>query len=287
MSERIGVIGLGRMGRAIAARLVHAGMTVSGWTRSGLDPEEAAALGIAAAGTLDDLVSAADMLILSLIDDAAVSDVLGRLATFDLDGRLVVETSTVSPATVRAAAAAIETAGGRIVDAPISGGPEMVRDGTIGLFVGGAPRDVARFAPIAARLSDRVVAVGGLGAGHAAKIVNNVALGGVWQVMIEAMRLGGRLGLDLEKSVDILRDSPAAPPSFRTRIPKILGEDSEVGFPVSGVLKDQRLFLAIAEEIGEPLPALSAACENFEKAAASGHAEDDLAVGVAARVTGR
>jgi 3-hydroxyisobutyrate dehydrogenase len=279
MQERIGVIGLGRMGRALALRLAGQGLAVTGWTRSGAVPE-----GVAAAGTVGDAVAASDILLLSLFDDAAVRAVLASLATCDLTGRLVVETSTVSPAVVREAAPAIEAAGGRIVDAPISGGPEMVAAGTIGLFVGGAAADVARFDPVARRLSDRVLPVGALGAGHAAKIVNNVALGGAWQAMIEAVRLGARLGLDLETMVALLAESPASNPSFRTRVPKILGTDRAVGFPVAGVLKDQELFLRIAAGAGEPLPALAAARDNFAAAVEDGHGDEDLARVIAARL---
>jgi 3-hydroxyisobutyrate dehydrogenase len=274
MTERICVIGLGRMGRAMAARLAGQGLCVTAWTRSGGDPAPA---GVTLAATLPDAVTAADILILSLFDDTAVQEVLGRLAALDLTGRLVAETSTVAPSVVREAAPAIHAAGGRIVDAPVSGGPEMVAAGTVGLFVGGAAEDVARFRPIAARFAARVTPVGALGAGYAAKIMNNVALGGVWQAMIESMRLGARLGLDLETMADILSESPAASASFRTRLPKIMGEDREVGFPVSGVLKDQDLFLRIAGEVGEALPALAAARNNFSAVARDGHGDEDLA----------
>ena len=278
MDERIGVIGLGRMGRAIAGRLVAEGLNVTGWTRSGADPGVA---GLALAASPEAAVAASDVRILSLFDDAAVRQVLGRLAELDLSGRLIIDTSTVSPGIVRDAAPAIEAAGGRLIDAPISGGPEMVAAGTIGLFVGGSPGDVARFQPLAARLSSRVLTMGGLGAGHAAKIVNNVALNGAWQVMIESMRLGARLGLEFETMVGLLEHSPASTPAFRARVPKILGHDPEVGFPISGIVKDQTLFLALAAELGEPLPALAAAHENYARLAEEGHGDADLGRGVA------
>jgi 3-hydroxyisobutyrate dehydrogenase len=281
MDERIGVIGLGRMGRALAARLASQGVRVTGWTRRGIGAADAGALGIAPAADLAAAVAASDILLLSLFDDAAVRHVLARLAELDLSGRLVVETSTVSPGVVRDAAPAIDAAGGRLIDAPISGGPEMVAAGTIGLFVGGSPEDVARFQPLATHLTSRISTVGGLGAGHAAKIVNNVALNGAWQVMIESMRLGLRLGLDFETMVRLLEHSPASNPAFRARVPKILGQDPEVGFPISGILKDQSLFLALAAELGEPLPALAAAHGNFARLAEEGHGGEDLARGVA------
>jgi 3-hydroxyisobutyrate dehydrogenase-like beta-hydroxyacid dehydrogenase len=281
MDERIGVIGLGRMGRALAARLAARGCRVTGWTRRGIGAADAEALGIAPAPDLPAAVAASDVLLLSLFDDRAVKEVLARLADLDLSGRLVVETSTVAPELVRDAAPAIEAAGGRLIDAPISGGPEMVAAGTIGLFVGGSPENIARFRPLAEHLASIVLPVGGLGAGHAAKVVNNVALNGAWQVMIESIRLGARLGLDFETMVRLLENSPASNPAFRARVPKILGRDPEVGFPISGILKDQTLFLAIAARLGEPLPALAAAHENYSRLAEDGHGDEDLARGIA------
>ena len=285
MQERIGVIGLGRMGRALAARLAGQGAPVAGWTRSGLSAADADALGIVAAADLPGLVAVSDVLLLSLFDDAAVREMLARLARLDLAGRLIVETSTVSPAVVREAAPAIEAAGGRLIDAPISGGPEMVAAGTIGLFLGGAPEDVARLDPLARLLSDRVLPVGALGAGHAAKIVNNVALGGMWQTTLEALRLGQRLGLERDTMLGVLERSPGTGPALRDRLPKIRGEDMTVGFSVAGILKDQDLFLAVAEAAGEPLPALAAARENFRAVAAAGHGEEDLARMIALRLS--
>lgn len=119
--------------------------------------------------------------------------------------------------------------------------------------------------------------VGALGAGHAAKIVNNVALNGAWQVMIEAKRLGSRLGLELEAMVGFLQDSPASNPAFRARVPKILGQDREVGFTVAGALKDQDLCLGIASQVSESLPALAAARDHFAQAVRDGHGDKDVA----------
>jgi 3-hydroxyisobutyrate dehydrogenase-like beta-hydroxyacid dehydrogenase len=163
MGERIAVLGLGRMGRAMAQTLADKGLDVTGWTRSGATSDD-----FTVAATLEEAASAADMLILSLLDDAAVRSVLDRLAGLDLSGRLVVETSTVSPAVVRDMAGRIEAAGGQLMDAPISGGPEMVASGTAGLLMGGREADMVRFEPVGAHLSNRMLRVGPLGSGAAA-----------------------------------------------------------------------------------------------------------------------
>lgn len=264
MDERIGIVGLGRMGWALAARMAAQGATVTGWTRSGADIAAAQADGFQCVSRIEDLVARSDVLILSLFDDAAVRDVLGELSALELSGRLVVETSTVSPNVVRGAALAISQAGGDLIDAPISGGPDMVAAGTVGVFVGGSADAVARFAPVVALLSEKVAHVGALGAGASAKIVNNMALTGMWEVLSEALETGAGLGLEFETMLGFLEKSPAASPAFLQRLPTIKGESDVVGFSVSGIAKDAALMVATSQELNREATALKAALARFE-----------------------
>ncbi|WP_117193252.1 NAD(P)-dependent oxidoreductase [Rhizobium terrae] len=285
--ERIGIAGLGRMGAAMAERLAREGFAVMGWTRSGLPAEKADNLGIAAAGDLAALAAASDIVILALLDDAAVHTTLEALAACDLAGKLVVDTSTVSPETLRAHRKAMEAKGAALLDAPISGGPEMLLAGTVGLFIGGAERDFQRFGPVAETLSNRIHHVGRLGDGASAKLVNNMMLMGLWQVMKEAIKLGGAAGLSREKMIDILTGSPAASPAMRSRLPVILGETEAVGFPVSGVLKDMGVVFDLAGHLGVETPAIRASHASFAQAAAMGFAEADLGTVVRLALEGR
>lgn len=277
MSERIGVLGLGRMGAALAAKAAREGFEVCGWTRSGGDAQAANAAGYRLCATLPEAVDASGMLLLSLFDDAAVTEVLDALAGLDLTGKLVVETSTVSPAIVRGKAAAIEAVGGRLIDAPISGGPEMVAAGTMGLFIGGADAEVARFRGVADRLSNRVAHIGRLGDGVAAKIVNNVALAGSFAAALDAMRLGRALDLDPETMVAFLEQSPGTTPMFKSRAAAILGRDDSVGFSVDGALKDAAVFLEVARRQGVDLPAMEQMQRLFRQGAETGLGGSDVA----------
>jgi len=284
MSERIGVIGLGRMGWALAARLGSQGLEVRGWTRSGADPESAKASGFVAVAELDELVAGSDVLILSLFDEAAARDVLAKLALQDLSDKLVVETSTVTPQVVRDCEEAIISAGGRLIDAPISGGPEMVAAGTMGLFIGGDGSDVARFMPIAETGSNRVAHVGPLGAGAAMKIVNNVALAGSFQAAGEALELGNAMGLEFATMLNLISSGPAATPMFRARVPKILGDDPEVGFSLDGADKDSSVFLGAARQYNVKLPAMEAAARNVRAAVDAGLGHRDVAARIRYRL---
>jgi 3-hydroxyisobutyrate dehydrogenase len=273
----IGIIGLGRMGSAMARRLANKGFRVAAWTRSGFSLETATEMGIEAAVDLRALVQASDILILALLDDAAVHAVLEALAAAGPDGKLIVDTSTVSPQTLRSREAELARAGAGLLDAPISGGPEMLLEGKVGLYIGGTDADFQRFLPVAEALSDRIHHVGKLGDGAAAKLVNNMMLMGLWQSMKEALQLGKKAGLSRAKMIEILSGSPAASPAMKTRLPVVLGETEAVGFPVSGVVKDARVVRDFAAELGVSIPAVAASLASFEATVDAGFGEADLA----------
>lgn len=274
---RIGVLGLGRMGRAMAARLAAQDFAVCGWTRGGMAPEAARALGLAALQDIAGMADAAEIIILSLSDDAAVTEMATTLSRGNLAGRLVVDTSTVGPDTLRRQAGAIARAGGAALDAPISGGPDMVALGKAGFYIGGDAADVARFMPVAEALSDRIHHVGPLGTGAAAKIVNNMMLMGFWQALKEALSVGKRAGLDLDTMLKVLGTSPAASGAFQHRLPVLRGESDAVGFSVAGVVKDGAMFSRVAGTLQVETPAIAAAIASFRAYDAAGHGDEDLA----------
>lgn len=137
--ERIGVIGLGRMGSAIARRMTTEGLNVAAWTRSGRPVD-----GVNSAPDLETLVQHSDTLILNLLDDVAVADMLDAILMHDLTGKQIIETSTVTPGLLIDRIDAITTKGASAVDAPISGGPELVLAGACGVFIGGNAASAAR-----------------------------------------------------------------------------------------------------------------------------------------------
>jgi 3-hydroxyisobutyrate dehydrogenase-like beta-hydroxyacid dehydrogenase len=275
--ERIGIIGLGRMGSAMAARFAAQGVTVTGWTRSGRAVE-----GVLQAPDLVALALASDTMILSLFDDAAVVEVLDTLLTFDIRGRLIVETSTVVPMLLTDRAAAFAAAGAAVVDAPVSGGPDMVLAGTCGIFIGGATDAAARAQAVLAALSGRIFHVGPLGTGLVMKTINNAMMQSYTTALTDMLRLAKRAGLPLEMALGILCGGPAAMPMIRDRLPKILGQDTEVGFPMSGILKDNDVFRRVAHAFGVETPGLALAAERYRAAIAEGFGDADPAALIAA-----
>lgn len=268
---------MGKMGSAVAKRLSNSGYRVSAWSRSGVSPEKAISLSVDAQPDVSSLLASSELVILSLSDDDAVTAVLDEMCRYPLTDKLIVDCSTVSPQTLRGQVGAIEAAGGRALDAPISGWPQMVSNGKAGLYVGGEDRDVAVFMPVAKLLSDRIHHVGGLGDGAAMKIVNNMMLGGYWQCLKEAMQVGKRAGLEPRAMLEILVGSPAANGSLAGKSAVILGQSDAVSFTADGIAGDLALFSRTALELGVDAPAISAALASYREFQAAGNGASDFA----------
>lgn len=270
--ERVGIIGLGRMGSVIARRMVSQGHDVTGWTRS-----HRSVAGITTVTGIDALVAQSDTLILSLYDDAAVGEVLDRLVTLDLSGKQIIETSTVAPSVLLDRMDRIATQGAVAVDAPISGGPELVLAGACGIFIGGDAAAAERAQASLSAISGRIFHVGPLGAGLVMKTINNTMIQTYIGALAELMPLAKRAGLPMETALNILCGGPASMPMLQDRMPKILGADPTVGFPLSAAQKDNGVFQRVAQAYGVTLPLLALAVHPQQTAIKAGFAEDDVA----------
>ncbi|MEP3278718.1 MAG: NAD(P)-dependent oxidoreductase [Stappiaceae bacterium] len=250
--DRIGIIGLGRMGSAIAQRMMAEGLAVQGWTRSGRRVD-----GVHGAKDLQSLVKSSDTLILSLFDDAAVASILDALLMYDLRGKQIIETSTVVPSILIDRIDKITAKGATAVDAPISGGPEMVLAGSCGIFVGGDEASATRARGSLSAISGRIFHVGPLGTGLVMKVINNGMLQAYFSGLADLMPLARRAGLPLETALRIVSGGPAGMPMLADRISKVLGDDKEVGFAMSGVFKDNDVFQRVLDSFGLRSPMLT------------------------------
>ncbi|PXW72589.1 3-hydroxyisobutyrate dehydrogenase [Loktanella sp. PT4BL] len=274
---KTGIIGLGRMGSAIAQRMRAQGHIVQGWTRSGRAVD-----GIATAANLSSLIDTCDTLILSLLDDTAVASVLDTCLTQDLTGKIIIDTSTVVPTIIKDRISRIEAKGALAVDAPISGGPELVLAGQCSVFIGGSDDAAARAEPILSAISGRVFHVGPLGTGLVMKTINNSMLQCYFSGLDDMMPLAKRAGLPLETALRILCGGPAGIPMIADRIPKILGDDETVGFEIQAAHKDNGVFQRVVEAYGLSSPILALAGERQKQALADGLGAKDPAALVTA-----
>lgn len=256
MTERIGVVGLGRMGLAMASTLARAGLAPLGFDLQEPMRARAAAAGIAATGTLAALFDEATIVVASLPDDAAVTDLVdGIINHGEGRGLLLVDTSTIEPATSRSLADSLAAAGHTMLDAPVSGGPAGAAAGTLTMLVGGCDAALARAKPVLDALAGKVVHVGANGAGHAAKLVNNLLCASHLLTNGEAMRLAAAAGLEPDRMLAAVNAASGRSAVSEVNMPRwILSGTFDSGFTMGLMRKDVRLALRLIEATGATAP---------------------------------
>ena len=200
--KTIGVIGLGNMGRGMALSLQRGGFTVVGTDASAGTRARLAADGVRVVESIQEVMAQADAVILSLPTAAIVAQVVAGpdgLLGHAKAGVLVVDTSTSHPETTRRLAAQLATVGMPLIDAPVSGGPKGAIGGTMTMVIGGAEADVARAEPVLAAMSAKRVHVGAVGAGHVAKIANNLLCAAHLAIAGEVTRMAEQAGVPTDR----------------------------------------------------------------------------------------
>ncbi|HWE28022.1 MAG TPA: NAD(P)-dependent oxidoreductase, partial [Polyangia bacterium] len=230
------------------------------------------------AATPADAARGADAIVMMLADPIAVHAVVdgsdGILAGLPPNA-LVVDMSTVDVATARVVDAKVRARGGRFVDAPVSGTRKPAVDGKLVIMAGGDPADVARARPLLETMG-RVVAVGGVGQGMAAKLVLN-GLGAHMMTGFSAMIvLAARLGLDLPAMLEVIGSGAFSSPLYAAKAPRMLARDFAPDFMLKLMHKDQELVLATAAEHGYAMPTLAAIRDVLAEAIAAGYGDGDL-----------
>jgi len=270
--SRVAVVGLGAMGGAIVTRLLATGHEVVVWNRSPGPLEAAVAEGAVAAATAAEAARQTELVITMVADPAALAAVTdgpdGILAGATA-GSALLQMATVGPEPVLALAGRMP-AGVDLVDCPVLGSISEATGGTLAVFVGGDPE---RARPVLSSLG-RVVPVGPIGAGSAAKLVANSTLFGVLGVLGEAVALGDGLGLPREATWEVLGASPLAAQAERRRGPLEAG-DPPLRFTLSLAGKDAGLVAEAAAGAGLTLPLAAAARGWLSDAIADGRGEDD------------
>jgi 3-hydroxyisobutyrate dehydrogenase len=277
--ERVGFLGLGTMGAAMAANLARAGFAVTAWNRSAGRAPELDDLGVARAATPAEVARATDALVVCVSDTPDVEDVLfGTNGVEDgaHDGLLVIDCSTIAPSDTRAFAERLAWAGVALVDAPVSGGSEGAQKATLTIFCGGAAEDVERARPILAAMGKTITHVGPSGSGQAVKAVNQVILAGTYLGVAEGIVLALRAGLDVGQVVEALGGGAAQSWVLANRSGRMIANDYPLGFKVALHRKDLGIALDLAREMGAELPVAELAAAFETDLVADGHADDDM-----------
>ena len=279
-AARIGFIGLGAMGGAMAGHLAKNGHAVTGYDVNPARAEAAARAGVTRAASPAEAAQGADVVMSSLPTPAAVrtaylgpDGVLTRVGA----GAVLVDLSTIDPDTWKDVARAAEAQGLACLDAPVSGGPVEAGSGKLVFIVGGEERVLERCRPIFATLGTEIHHVGPLGSAQIVKIVNNVMSMGNVAVAAEAMVLGVKAGMDPQRLFDILSTSGGRSHHFLKRFPHVLAGDFEPRFSIALSRKDLGLATRLAESLGVPMLTMSIVRQVYEAAAAAGLDGRDMA----------
>jgi 3-hydroxyisobutyrate dehydrogenase len=251
----VAVVGTGRMGGAMLGRLVAAGYRVTAYNRT---PERAAGLGVPVAATARDAVGGAAFVLVSLADDDAVRAVYGGddgIVAGLAPGAVVLESSTIAPATVRALAADVVSRAAVLVDTPVSGSVALVERGELTVLGGGDEEALERARPVLGAFASRIVHLGPVGAGAVMKLVVNSVVHNLNEAVAEALVLAERAGVDRAAAYDVFTASAVSAPFVQyKREAYVHPESAPVAFALDLVAKDLRLIDELAREVAARMP---------------------------------
>jgi len=281
---KIGVAGTGRMGAAIARRLMNLGHELTVWNRTAEKTQPLAAAGARVAASPAAVAAASETVITILTDAQAIDSAYhgeDGLLSATVSGILFIEMSTVRPETERALAGKIRTKGAAMIECPVGGTIGPAKDGKLFGFVGGENADVARARPLLEQMCRRIEHVGPVGSGASMKLAINLPLLVFWQAFGEALALVRPLGLDAARLVDIFGDTSGAPTALRNRAPAlaaaIQGKDTgPITVDIDAMRKDLRTMVEEAHALGAQLPVTASALQCYDEASRADLGKSDI-----------
>jgi len=279
MSESIGVgvIGLGAMGVSMAKNLADAGLLNMVWNRTSSKADTFAdATGVTVAADPAQLAGFCDVILTCVSADEDLLNVIEQILPSITPGTIVVDTSTVSPATAKQVAARLSNVDAGFVDAPVSGGVEGARKGTLSVMAGGDSANISRIMPVLETISGSVTHMGEVGAGQATKAVNQVIIAGVAEAVCEALALSEKLNLHSERLLSVVGAGAAGSWFLDHRGKTMLKDEFNVGFKLSLLLKDLLICQSLAQDLDISLPTVEAAITDYRELVKLGDGNHDI-----------
>lgn len=276
----VGVVGLGKMGKPMSRNLLQAGFNLIVHNRSRAAVDELAADGAKPAGGTADVALAADVIVTSLPDPAAVRDVYldqeGSLVDHARGGQIYVDTSTVDPTLSRRLAEELAARGAAFLDAPVSGGVAGAEAGNLTIMVGGDTDAFQRAQPVLRALGERIHHVGPSGSGTVIKLANQLLVGINAAAVAEAFVLGVKAGADPAAMLEVLSTSFGGSRMLDRGGPLIIERNFGGGTPVDLIRKDLGLISDLARELDVPLACGNEAKSVFDRAHDADLGTDDM-----------
>ena len=276
-APRCAFVGLGAMGEPMARHLASRGLLISVWNRT-RDRAYTLAheLSVAAPQALSEIGANADMVFLCVSADQDVRDVVAALLPGLRAGSMLIDTSTVSAQTAHAVAAELKASGIGFLDAPLSGGVEGARKGTLSVMVGGSESDLARALPALECFAGRITRMGPVGAGQATKAVNQVMIGGIAEAVCEALAFADALGLPHADLLKVLGAGAAHSWFLDKRGATMLNGNFDGGFKLGLLHKDLGIVREMAADFGVRLSTVEQSFADYSTLKAQGQGDREI-----------
>ncbi|MEJ7629978.1 MAG: NAD(P)-dependent oxidoreductase [Nocardioidaceae bacterium] len=278
--HQVGFLGLGVMGQPMALNLARAGMSLVVWSRRPESCNTVAGLGATVAATPAEVFAEAPVIILMLADRAAMNAVLGRGGPrfrAQVGGRTVVHMGTTEPEYSRGLEADVVAAGGRYVEAPVSGSRLPAEAGELVAMVAGDTLAVEEVAPILAPMCRETVACGAVPGALHMKLAVNLYLITMVTGLAESVHFAERHGVDVHQLLDVLDAGPMSSPVSRVKGAKLARRDFAVQASIANVFDNNRLVAATARSSGTATPLLDVCHALYGETLALGHEAADMA----------
>ena len=265
---KVGYIGLGLMGKSIARNILKGGFPLFVHNRSQESVKELASEGARMGSTAAVIAAQVDVVFTNLPDSADVEQVvLGPKGIIDgaHDGLIHIDNSTIKPASARLIAEQLAARGVISLDAPVSGGDIGARDGTLTVMVGGPAAALERVMPVLQVMSKSVTHVGDAGAGQVAKAANQIMVAAQMVAMAELLIFARKAGVDPRKVVEAIKGGAAQCWTLDVKPPRLFAGNRTPGFKARMQLKDLRIVMESARELGIELPLTQADTKLYER----------------------
>jgi 3-hydroxyisobutyrate dehydrogenase len=274
---KAGMIGLGAMGVGMARNVAKIGLLTAVYNRTRKKTEILANdLGVTAVQSPDELAAIVDVILICVSADQDVLEMVTAISPTIKPGSVVVDMSTVSNATVEQAAAILAEKQVDFLDAPVSGGTEGAKNGSLAMMLGGNAQALDKARPVLEAMTGRIMHVGDNGAGQGTKAVNQIMAAGINQAVTEALAFGEAQGLPMDKVIDIISGGAAGNWFLEHRGPSMTKGTYAPGFTLALHHKDLKICLEMARINGSDTTLIEMTLANYEQLMMEGLGDEDI-----------
>jgi 3-hydroxyisobutyrate dehydrogenase len=270
---KAGMIGLGAMGLGMARNLAKAGYLTAVYNRTAAKTSE---FNAAVFDQPEALAAEVDIVLMCVSADQDVLDIVEAIAKTIKPGSIVVDMSTVSSETAKKAAAYLAEKQVAFLDAPVSGGVEGAKNGSLAMMVGGNAEALETARPVLEAMTARIIHMGATGSGQATKAVNQIMCAGINQAVTEALAFAQAQDLAMDKVIDVISGGASGNWFLQHRGLTMIQGTFAPGFKLALHHKDLKICQAMAEQTGLSIPLTDMTVTDYEQLMAEGYGEEDI-----------